>query len=116
MRECPPNKPARCGRNAAYAGVLPSTRALREANPGSRPGFDEWIERFDALREQIPAVPVPARRRLPGATRRRRMIGLPTATAVASLAAYVILRDHPLQADEPDPGIVVQPGGNGRVP
>jgi hypothetical protein len=36
-----------------------SLRALREANPRSQTGFDEWIERFDPLREQIPATPVP---------------------------------------------------------
>lgn len=65
-----------------------SLRALREASPRSRPGFDEWIERFDALRDQIPAAPVPSRRRLPEAARRRRLIGL-SAVAAVSLAAAV---------------------------
>jgi hypothetical protein len=37
-----------------------SLRALREASPRNQTGFDEWIGRFDPLREQIPAAPVPA--------------------------------------------------------
>jgi hypothetical protein len=37
-----------------------SLRALREANPRSQAGFGEWIERFDPLREQIPAAAVAA--------------------------------------------------------
>jgi hypothetical protein len=66
-----------------------SLRVLREASPRSQPGFDEWIVRFDPLREQIPAAPVPAGRRLPEATRRRRLIGLAAAGAAVSLAATV---------------------------
>lgn len=37
-----------------------SLRALREASPRGQTGFGEWIERFDPLREQIPAAPVSA--------------------------------------------------------
>jgi hypothetical protein len=61
-----------------------SLRALREASPRHQPGFDEWIERFDALPEQILAAPVPVRG--PG-TARRRLIGLSAAAAVSLAAA-----------------------------
>jgi hypothetical protein len=63
-----------------------SLRALREANPRSQPGFDEWAERFDPLVEQILADVGPARMRRPRAARRR-VIGLSAAAAAVSLAA-----------------------------
>jgi hypothetical protein len=72
--------------------MMPTDRsllALREASPRSQPGFDGWIERFDALREQIPAAGVPARR-LPETARRRRLIGLSAAAAAVCSAAAVI--------------------------
>jgi hypothetical protein len=64
-----------------------SLQALREASPRSQPGFDEWIERFDAVRDQITAVPVVVRK--PGAARRRRLIGVSAVAAAVSLAAAV---------------------------
>jgi hypothetical protein len=33
-----------------------SLRALREASPRSQAGFEEWLDRFDPLKEQIPAA------------------------------------------------------------
>jgi hypothetical protein len=65
-----------------------SLRALRGASPRSQPGFDTWIEHFDVLREQIPAISVPARRGS-GTTKRRRVIGLSAATAAVSATATV---------------------------
>jgi hypothetical protein len=67
-----------------------SLRALREASPRSQPGFDEWIERFDVLREQLPAAPGPPRRRLAGTARRHRLISLSAAAAAVLLAAAVV--------------------------
>jgi hypothetical protein len=64
-----------------------SLQALREASPRSRPGFDEWIERFDALQDQIMAAPVVVRG--PGAARRRRLIGLSAVAVAISIAAAV---------------------------
>jgi hypothetical protein len=61
-------------------------QALREASPRSQPGFDEWIERFDALGDQIMAAPVVVRG--PGAARRR-LIGVSAVAAAVSLAAAV---------------------------
>jgi hypothetical protein len=66
-----------------------SLRVLREASPRRQPGFDQWTERFDPLKEQIPAAPGPARHRLPGNARRRRLIGLSAAAAAVSAAATV---------------------------
>lgn len=68
-----------------------SVQALREASPCSQPGFDEWVERFDPLVEQIPADVGPARIRLRGAARRR-LIGLSAAAvALAGVAAGLLL-------------------------
>jgi hypothetical protein len=66
-------------------------QALRDTSPRSQLGFQESIARYDALRLQIIATPVPSRRRLAERTSRRRLIGLSAAAAVAlSLAAVVV--------------------------
>jgi len=67
-----------------------SLRVLRDVSPRSQPGFEDWIMRFDPLREQIPAAPVPPQQqRLPRIARPRRLIGLSAAAAVL-LAAGVV--------------------------
>jgi hypothetical protein len=66
-----------------------SLRALREANPRNQSGFDQSIERYDALRMQIAATPVAAPRRLPHLAGRRRLIGLSAAGVVLSLTAVL---------------------------
>ena len=63
-----------------------SLHALRDASPRNQPGFDDWIDSFDALRTQIPATPVPAQRPLPKPySRHRRVVGL-AVTVVAAVA------------------------------
>jgi len=57
-----------------------SLRALQDVSPRNQPGFDDWLERLDALRPRITATTVPARRRLP----------LSAAAAVALAAAAVV--------------------------
>jgi len=66
-----------------------SLRALREENPRNQPGFDQSIERYDALRMQIAATPSAAPRRLQQLAGRRRLIGLSAAGAALSLAAVL---------------------------
>jgi len=69
----------------------PSLRALRDARPRSRPGFETSIRRYDALRAQITATPPPPRRTPPRRSRRSRLIGLSAAAAAALSAAGVIV-------------------------
>jgi hypothetical protein len=63
-----------------------SIRALRDARPRSRPGFETSIARYDPLRAQITATPPPPRRTPPRRSRRSRLIGL-SAAATAALSA-----------------------------
>jgi hypothetical protein len=81
-----------------------SLRALREANPRGQTGFDEWIERFDPLRERIPSAPVPTGPSREGtsdvrapagmarqvARRHRRQLALRSAAAAAALTAGAV--------------------------
>jgi hypothetical protein len=60
-----------------------SLRALRDARPRSRPGFETSIARYDALRAQITATPPPPTRRPRRRASRRRLIGLSAAAAAA---------------------------------
>lgn len=69
----------------------PSLKALREARPCNQPGFDNSIERYEALRMQIAATPFAAPRRLPQLTARRRLIGLSAAGAALALAAVLVV-------------------------
>ena len=67
-----------------------SLRALRRANPRNRPGFEDPLERYDALRTVIAATPVAAPRTRP-VVGRRRMIGIFAAAAAAlSLAGILV--------------------------
>jgi hypothetical protein len=81
-----------------------SLRVLREASPRAQTGFGEWIERFDPLREQIPAAPVSAGLLQEGtadlrapagitqqvARRRRPRLALRSAAAAAALTAGAV--------------------------
>jgi hypothetical protein len=70
----------------------PSLHALRDASPRNQPGFDDWIDSFDSLRTQIPAIPVPARRPLPKpASRHRRVVGLGVTVAAAVAVVGVVV-------------------------
>lgn len=66
-------------------------RALRDASPRRQPGFEESIAHYDALRVQITATPLPAQRRLPQHSVRRRMVGLSAAVAATLTLAGVII-------------------------
>jgi hypothetical protein len=68
-----------------------SLHALREANPRNRRGFDESIERYDALRSRITATPIAPPRRRPPVVRRRRLIGLSAAAAATLVVAGVVV-------------------------
>jgi hypothetical protein len=64
-----------------------SLQALRDANPRHRPGFDDDIAHYDAVRAQIASTPPPAaRRQRPRRTARRRLIGLAAVPALAAAA------------------------------
>jgi hypothetical protein len=64
-----------------------SLRALREASPRSQPGFQEWVQCFDALRDEILAAPDVMRE--PGTGRRRRLIGMSAVAAAVAVAVAV---------------------------
>jgi hypothetical protein len=68
-----------------------SLRALRAANPRSQPGFDEWIERCQALPAQITGAS-PASPRAPRQLAQRRcVIGISAAAAAVIVAAAAVL-------------------------
>ncbi|MFY9930465.1 MAG: hypothetical protein WAK82_20910 [Streptosporangiaceae bacterium] len=66
-----------------------SLRALRDANPRNRPGFDA-DGRYEALRAQIVSTPRPAPGRPPRLAPHRRVVGLSAAGATALAAAAVV--------------------------
>jgi hypothetical protein len=69
-----------------------SLDALRDASPRNQPGFDDWIDSFDSLGTQIPAIPVPTRRPLPVPdSRHRRVVGLGVTVAVAAAVVGVVV-------------------------
>jgi hypothetical protein len=69
-----------------------SLHALREASPRNQPGFDDWIDSFDSLRTQIPAIPIPAQRPLPKPDpRHRRVVGLAVTVAAAVAVVGVVV-------------------------
>jgi hypothetical protein len=74
--------------------------ALRDVGPRNQPGFVEWIQGLDALRTQITATPVPARRRLPQVAARRGMIRL-SAAAAAVMATVATVVGLTLSATSP---------------
>jgi hypothetical protein len=66
-----------------------SLRALRRVNPRSRPGFNESIEEYDALRTQIASTAYVAPRRFSPIVRKHRLIGVSIAGALLSTAAVL---------------------------
>lgn len=92
------NTNAESRRSSAMPADL-SLQALREANPCNQAGFDQSIERYDALRTQIAATPVAAPR-APRRAGRRRLIGL-SAAAVTALSLTGVLLSLTLSAASP---------------
>jgi hypothetical protein len=66
-------------------------QALQDASPRKQPGFEEWAAGFDALRAQIAATPVPARRPPPQRPSHRRLIGVSAAATATAVAAGVLV-------------------------
>jgi hypothetical protein len=66
-----------------------SFQALHRASPRNRPGFQESIEAYDALRTEIAAAPVNPRRSPRQLAHRRRLIGVSAAGAVLSAVAVL---------------------------
>jgi hypothetical protein len=68
-----------------------SREALRAASPRRQAGFDDWVERLDAVRAEAIATdpPAPLRRHMLRAPRRR-LVGLSAAALTAALVAVVV--------------------------
>ncbi len=67
-----------------------SLRVLRDANPRNRPGFEQSLVRYDALRADITATPVTRPGKALRSGRRLRIAGLSAVATAVALAAVLI--------------------------